>query len=163
MERVLFLCKKWESLEPDSTSKVCMRTILVAFYQGLACAASYQKKRSKALLSKLESSIEVMKKASGFSEWNFANKKALLEAELLSIKCQDAKSEEKYDYAIKRAQTSKFIHEEGLACEFAAKHYERTNDHEMAKSLFGQAEKCYRKWGSAKKAKLMMQAIEQIT
>ena len=139
-----------------------MRTILVAFYQGLACASLYLKKKSKALLSKLIESIKVLKKASGFCEWNFANKKALLQAEMFSIECKDENAEEMYDYAIKRAQASKFINEEGLTCELAAKHYLRTNDHEMAKSLFGQAEKCYRKWGSEKKAQLMIKAIEQI-
>ena len=162
-ERVLFLCQRWESLDMDETSKVVMRTILVAFYHGLACASSYLTTKSKALLSKLKESIKVLEKASNFSDWNFANKKALLEAEMFSIICNDEKAEEMYDCAIKRAQASKFINEEGLTCELAAKHYVRTNDREIAKSLFGQAGKCYRRWGSAKKAQLMIKAIEQIS
>eukprot|EP00956_Cyclotella_meneghiniana_P022152 scaffold41388_cov125-Cyclotella_meneghiniana.AAC.5 len=72
-------------------------------------------------------------------------------------------AEQKYNIAIECARSSKFIHEEALACELAAKHYERNCDPDMAISLFRQAKKCYREWGSKKKVQHVAEAIERIT
>lgn len=99
--------------------------------------------------------------ASNFSEWNFQNKLSLLEAELLSVQ-RKKEAETNYKNAIRRAQTSKFTHEEALACELAGKHYERNMNKDTARNLYAQAERCYRDWGCGKKADQMCAMIKKI-
>ena len=52
-----------------------------------------------------------------------------------------------YDASIAAARSSKFIHEQGLACELAAFHCLKYEDINEAVSLLRQALECYTKWG----------------
>ena len=161
-ERVIYLAKKFESLHEQDKARMPMRIILVSFYHGLAMAEAYRRKKGRNRLRILNLMISVLKKASGLSSWNFKNKLLLLEAEKLSIVGNET-NKPNYDLAIKSSQSSKFIHDEALACELAGKHFERTKNFKEAIKLYKQAEKCYRKWGTEKKANQMKDIIRRIS
>jgi ribosome-binding protein aMBF1 (putative translation factor) len=65
-----------------------------------------------------------------------------------------------YDASIAEARSSKFVHEEGLACELAGNHYESLENIEKAVSLFEQAKQCYKAWGSQWKTHQMAEKIK---
>ena len=65
-----------------------------------------------------------------------------------------------YAAAIRYACSSRFIHEQGLACELAGYHYKRNGDMSDARSLFEQAKKCYTDWGSQMKVDSITRALE---
>jgi len=58
-----------------------------------------------------------------------------------------------YDAAIAASSSSKFIHEQGLACELAGFHYTRIEKYDTAREFFNQAKTCYNEWGSQMKVK----------
>ena len=53
-----------------------------------------------------------------------------------------------YVASINSAKASGFIHEQGLACELAGKHYKKVGDNSSARTFFNQAKVCYTQWGS---------------
>ena len=61
-ERAQFWAKKWHSLKDDEKGRVCMRNILLAFYDGLSCAMIYRRKPMNMLLLKIQKSIAVLTK-----------------------------------------------------------------------------------------------------
>jgi hypothetical protein len=53
-----------------------------------------------------------------------------------------------YAAAILASRSSRFVHEQGLACELAGFHYKKIGDLRRACSFFNQANLCYTEWGS---------------
>ncbi|KAL7478293.1 hypothetical protein ACHAW6_004062, partial [Cyclotella cf. meneghiniana] len=106
--------------------------VYVRFYHGLASIALQRRRKWRNPPKNTEKLIEVVQNASVCSEWNFKNKVSLLMAEKFSLCLQDSEAEVEYDVAISAAQSSKFIHEEGLACELAGAHHERLGKIEKA-------------------------------
>ena len=68
-----------------------------------------------------------------------------------------------YCTSIEAAHESKFVHEEGLACELAGMHYERVKNIEQALCLFKQAQDCYDYWGSRMKVRMMQEKIQHLS
>lgn len=99
------------------------------------------------------------------SSWNYNNKILLLEAEIYSATRKNKKKAKKlFDASIKAAKSSKFVHEEGLACEFAAYHCLKHDDNnEDASKLLKQALDCYTKWGSQVKMNSVKRQLEKIS
>lgn len=86
--------------------------------------------------------------AKGASSWNFDNKLLLLEAEQCFLMDNEEMALEKYDAAITAAKDHRFVHEEGLTNERAARfhmHYGRTRE---ALVHYTQAKTCYERWGA---------------
>ena len=160
LERVIFLAKKFQSLDEEGT-RMPMRVILISFYHGLAIAGIYRRRKNKKLLAILEKAISVLEKASEMSSWNYRSKLLLLQAEKMSIVNQ--KMEPNYDIAIKASHASKFMHDEALACELAGKHFERKKELKKALSLYRQAERCYIDWGTEKKANQMKEMVTRLS
>ncbi|KAL3822373.1 hypothetical protein ACHAXA_010851 [Cyclostephanos tholiformis] len=96
----------------------------------------------------MRQSIQVLKSAAELSSWNFQNKVELLEAEEFSHDGNHNKAMASYLAAINSAQSSSFIHEQGLACELAGYHCKNVGDRDAAWSFFDQAKRCYTEWGS---------------
>ena len=103
-----------------------------------------------------------MSRASECSDWNFKNKTSLLKAEQFSLSSDDQQAAKEYGTAIKAAQASRFIHEEGLAAELAAMHHQRLGNNTTALSLFSQARECYKRWGSNAKVRQVTEKISQV-
>eukprot|EP00804_Cyclotella_cryptica_P010062 CCRYP_020488-RA/>CCRYP_020488-RA protein AED:0.04 eAED:0.04 QI:1274/1/0.66/1/1/1/3/40/1007 len=159
MERVCHKSKLWEDLDDSMKKKVPFRVIYIAFFSGLASASlySYGKKNSQRHLSNVAKSLAILEKAANFSKWNFENKASLLRATMLAITAEDdAVIQSEFNRAILASQSSKFVHEEGLACELAGIHYKKRGMKSLALSFFGQAELCYKSWGSHVKVRQMM-------
>jgi len=140
------------------------KSIVSEFYFGLTAIKIFQRKGKKVWINRTEKSIASMKKAAENSEWNFQNKVYLLEAELSSVSKHIDNDEalEKYNKAIEAAKRSKFIHEEGLACELAGFHCNRVGDKTNALNFLSRAKECYNEWGSRMKVKFIDNEIQQI-
>jgi hypothetical protein len=121
------------------------------------------RKKKKKSISDIDRILEIVDHAAQCSTWNFRNKAALLTAEKLSLRSQNTDAEVAFGNAIEAAQQSRFVHEEGLACELAAMHYERLKKTSKAVTFFQQAEKCYAKWGSQLKVDKMQGKIRRLS
>jgi hypothetical protein len=85
-----------------------------------------------------------------------------LKAAYLSIVDKNANAEKEFGAAILASKASKFVHEEGLACELAAMHHMRRGYDHLALSLFQQAKSCYKTWGSHVKEDHMTSQIDSL-
>jgi len=105
--------------------------------------------------------IVSMKVAASHAESNFRNKLELLEAEQYGITSlqNSVTALYAYDMAIASARKSKFIHEEGLACEKAAFYCKRMKDNEKALVYFNRARECYEKWGSTVRVEFIQKEL----
>eukprot|EP00804_Cyclotella_cryptica_P020127 CCRYP_014899-RB/>CCRYP_014899-RB protein AED:0.03 eAED:0.03 QI:211/1/1/1/1/1/6/342/1334 len=162
-ERVKSMAKKWEFSIDAHSRMLNLRVAYISFYYGLSLVSLRRRKRSKNVPEKVIMMLEVLKTAADRSEWNFKNKVSLLKAEKLSCCLDNSAAEAEYDIAIAAAKSSKFIHEEGLACELAGMHYKRLKNNEKAVALFNRAERCYKYWGSQKKSFQMAEKAKQIS
>jgi len=83
-----------------------------------------------------------------------------LEAEYFSLNGNNEEANSSYAAAIASARSSKFVHEQGLACEYAGFHYKKIGDHVSAWDFFNQAKQCYAEWGSQTKVGIMARQLE---
>ena len=97
------------------------------------------------------------------SLWNYQCKIHLLEAEMLSARGKKDMANVSFNAAISAAKSSKFIHEQGLACELAALHCLKHGDKRNGKSLFEQARECYIKWGSQVKVDYVAKELQKMS
>lgn len=84
----------------------------------------------------------------------------LLEAENFSFQNNPDDARASYAAAITSARSSRFIHEQGLACELAGKHYKKIGDIRSAWSFLNQAKQCYSEWGSQVKVDAVNRQLE---
>jgi hypothetical protein len=84
----------------------------------------------------------------------------LLEAEQFSFENNNQEALLSYAAAIRSACSSRFIHEQGLACELAGYHCKKNGDFSAARNHFDQAKRCYADWGSQMKVDCVTQALE---
>lgn len=103
--------------------------------------------------------LDLLKASAQHSTWNFRNKVHLIEAEMNSLEFRLNEAKASYAAAITSARCSRFVHEQGLACELAARHCKKQNDMASAHSFFTQAKQCYEEWGSDMKASKMDEEI----
>jgi hypothetical protein len=109
--------------------------------------------------------IAAVKNAASGSEWNFAGKLQLMEAEHRSVLHRGFSFDQIlacYDSAIAHAKQSRFIHEEGLACEKAGLFCKKVQDYGRAQSYFNQARACYSEWGSSVKVAFIQNELNNL-
>jgi hypothetical protein len=87
----------------------------------------------------------------------------LLEAEQFSLRNHNSKAQASYAAAISSARSSGFIHEQGLACELAGRHYKKIDEFRSAWSFFDQAKRCYTEWGSQMKVDYVTQQLDSLS
>merc|ERR1711957_1075057 len=75
-----------------------------------------------------DDAITALKPAAELSAWNYRNKVFLLEAEMLSFEKRNDEARSSYAAAISSSCSSRFVHEQGLACELAGLHYKKIGD-----------------------------------
>jgi len=78
-----------------------------------------------------------------------------LEAEFHSLQQNNKVAQELYAASISAAESSKFVHEQGLAAERAAFHFKKLGDREKARDNFILTKECYSAWGSSKNVDLI--------
>ena len=127
--------------------------LMALFYHGLNAFILMRKGKLK--VSKLkqipQDALRQLRAAEELSKWNYRNKVFLLQAELFSLECKNDEARAAYAAAITSARASRFIHEQGLACECAGFHCKRVGDQNQAWDFFNQAKICYNQWGSSMK------------
>ena len=75
----------------------------------------------------------------------------MLEAENFSFLGKNEEAKASYTAAITSAQCSRFVQEQGLACELAGQHYKKIGDNLSALTFLNHAKQCYAEWGSKMK------------
>ena len=132
------------------------------FYSGLA---SYQAFRETKAVIWMQRGRSRKDKIKHFNDdgcpWNFEHKFFLLEAEEHFCDANFKMAHECYQKAIISARAHKFINEEALACEFAAKFYLHTGDLAMSLEHFTLAHEKYHEWGALGKADLLFRYIKE--
>ena len=133
---------------------------IIRFYYGLNLLEMLKK---KSIISKHREVVEViesMKDAVTHANANNRNKLELLEAELHGLDARHNKAEALYDASIASAKRSKFIHEQGLACERAGLYYKKMGSMQNALAYFQQAHACYKDWGSIVRAEVIQRELD---
>ncbi len=140
--------------------------LLATFYY---CLNSFKLSRKGQLIktAKLrqisKDAYTILNEAEELSKWNYRNKKFLVQAEMHSYEGKIDEAEASYGAAIMAARASKFVHEQGLACEYAAFHCKRNDKLEHAMNFFHQAKQCYDEWGSPMKVDFCIRQLNEIT
>ena len=135
------------------------------------------KKKKKAIKSK-DAALKAMAATKGIassSEWNFAGKYHLLEAEVLAVEMKHCHGNftasqfashhsimALYDSSIAHAKQSRFIHEEGLACEKAGLYCKKVQNYVGARNYFNRAHMCYLEWGSSVKVEFIQNELNSL-
>jgi PAS domain S-box-containing protein len=79
---------------------------------------------------------------------NFENRAALVGAEIARIEGRELDAERLYEQAIRSAHANRFVHNEALANELAARFYMARGFEKIAHTYLLDARDCYRQWGA---------------
>jgi predicted ATPase/GAF domain-containing protein len=126
------------------------------FYNALIQLATYtnsSKVEQKRLYRKMQASQNKIKKWAHHAPMNHLNKFFLIEAERYRILGREIKAADCYDKAIALAQEHKYLHEEALAYELAAKFYLDAGKTTIAEAYIQNARYRYLIWGATAKVK----------
>ena len=102
-------------------------------------------------LEKVATNQEKLRTWMHYAPMNYAHKFDLVEAEKCQVLAQKLEAIELYDKAIAGAKANKYIQEEALANELAAKFYLQWGKETIAATYMQQAYYCYAKWGAKAK------------
>jgi len=125
-------------------------------YDALARLAIYSESSTQVqeeLLKKITFSQEKMKQWAQYAPMNCLHKYHLVQAETARVLSQWFEAEEFYEQAIQGARENKYIQEEALAYELAAKHYLSRGREKFAQLYMKEAHYCYERWGATAKVK----------
>src|SRR6202023_2898641 len=87
----------------------------------------------------------------------FADKHALVLAEIARLERRDADAMRLYEQAIKSARAAGFVQNEGLAHELAARFFTARGFDTIAHACLREARRCYLRWGAAGKVRQLEQ------
>jgi PAS domain S-box-containing protein len=104
-------------------------------------------------LNRVTVNQEKMKKWAHHAPMNYLHKFHLIEAEKARVFGQVLEAEEFYERAISGASENKFIQEEALAYELAAKFYLERGRSKIAQTYMKEAHYAYTRWGATAKVK----------
>ncbi len=88
---------------------------------------------------------------------NFANRAALVAAEIARLERRDADAMRLYEQAIRSARDCGFVQNEGLANEVAARFYTARDFDTIARAYLREARRCYLRWGAFGKVRQLEQ------
>mmetsp|Transcript_7945 Transcript_7945/g.17919 ORF Transcript_7945/g.17919 Transcript_7945/m.17919 type:complete len:1329 (+) Transcript_7945:91-4077(+) len=134
--------------------------IVITYIHGLNSFQVLKRQNTSKLRLIPKNAIAALKTATSHSRWNFRNKVHLLEAENFSFQGNNEEAKASYAAAITSARCSRFVHEQGLACELAGHHYKKIGNHRSAWSFYDQAKQCYAEWGSQMKVDGITRQLE---
>jgi signal transduction histidine kinase len=124
------------------------------FYDSLAhlgVFADVSNPEQEALLNRVNTNQERMQKWAHHAPMNHLHKFYLVEAEKARVLGQVLEAEECYERAISGASENKYIQEEALAYELAAKFYLERGRLKIAQTYMKEAHYAYRRWGAKAK------------
>ncbi|MCU0445058.1 MAG: trifunctional serine/threonine-protein kinase/ATP-binding protein/SpoIIE family protein phosphatase [Microscillaceae bacterium] len=124
------------------------------FYYSLVLIAMFPKvarEQKSAILQQIDTNQRDLKLWAFHSPENNQHKYDLIQAELMRLSGQVLKAMDYYDKSIEGAKKSKFLPEEALANELAAKFYLDQDKEKIAKAYFQEAYHKYQLWGAKRK------------
>src|SRR6266478_5224569 len=138
------------------TSPSCFETAEYHFYGALSRAASWD----SAAADQRQQHFEALTAHHGqLGVWaencpeNFANRAALVGAEIARIQGRELDAERLYEQAIRSSRANGFAHNEALAHELAARFYAARGFETIAHAYMRNAWHCYLRWGGAGKVR----------
>jgi PAS domain S-box-containing protein len=93
---------------------------------------------------------------------NFADRAALVGAERARLEGRESDAQGLYEQAIASAHANGFVHDEGIACESAARFYLARGLAVPGKAYLERARSCYALWGAAGKVKQLEEQYPQL-
>src|ERR1700692_1690477 len=138
------------------TSPSCFETAEYHFYGALSRAASWdsaaadQRPQHFEALTAHHGQLEVW--AENCPE-NFANRAALVGAEIARIQGRELDAERLYEQAIRSSRANGFVQNEGVANELAARFYATRGIETIAHAYMRNAWHCYLRWGATGKVR----------
>jgi predicted ATPase/signal transduction histidine kinase/CheY-like chemotaxis protein/tRNA A-37 threonylcarbamoyl transferase component Bud32 len=126
------------------------------FHQCLALSVGYDYvdgEKQAQYLEKIKSNLEKFKLWSKHCPSTYLHQRLLIEAELARITGNVLEAEDLYDQAISSARENKFLQNEALASELAAKFWLSKGKEKIAKVYMSEAHYGYQHWGAACKMK----------
>ncbi|MGC1394487.1 MAG: AAA family ATPase [Coleofasciculaceae cyanobacterium] len=135
------------------------------FYNSLTHLAIYfdvSKSEQKRILKKVKVNQKKIKKWASSAPMNHLHKFYLVEAELYRVLGHQVKAIDCYDQAIALAKEYKYLNDEALAHELAAKFYLALGKMKIAQVYMLDARYCYRQWGAIAKVKDLEKRYPQL-
>jgi predicted ATPase/signal transduction histidine kinase/GAF domain-containing protein len=93
---------------------------------------------------------------------NFANRAALVSAEIARLEGRDLDAERLYEEAIRLAREHGFVQNEGIAGELAARFYAARGFETIAQAYLRNARYCYLRWGADGKVRRLDESYPQL-
>ena len=147
-EGLEYAIKTENYLDPNSG---LILVALLRFYDSLVRLAPYKEltpAQQKKNLAQVRENQTKMKYWATHAPMNYLHKYYLVEAEKYRVLNSKIKAMEYYDLAIANAKENKYIQEEALSYELAAKFYSYQGKNLIAKTYILEARYCYLKWGA---------------
>ncbi|MEH2238500.1 AAA family ATPase [Nostoc sp.] len=129
---------------------------LYYLYDSLAKLATYPESSDQTqgeIIKNVGVSQAKIKRWADYAPMNHLHKYHLLQAEIARVLGHFFEAEEFYEQAILGARENKYIQEEALAYELAAKHYLARGREKFAQTYMKEAHYCYERWGATAKVK----------
>ncbi|MBV8967456.1 MAG: PAS domain-containing protein, partial [Verrucomicrobia bacterium] len=126
----------------------------IHFYAALARAAIIDRPSTPEAIASYElisAHLEQLQAWTAKSPENFADRAALVSAELARLNGRRAEAMELYEQAIRLAHNNGFLPNEGLAYELAARFYTQNGFERFTRLYIAEARHCYSRWGARRK------------
>ncbi|MEP7099495.1 MAG: response regulator [Burkholderiales bacterium] len=133
----------------SSTMRVYAALARAAVFEGLPEA------ERRASLDRIREHLRAISALAKDCPDNFADREALLAAELARIEGRPADAERLYEQSIQAARKAAFVHGEAVASELAGRFYEGRGLLTVAQALIRNAHYCYQRWGALGKVRLL--------
>ena len=132
------------------------------FYLGLASFRIYRETREELWAQRAKKLIERFQSWNEQgSKWNFKHKLELMEAEEAYSNGDFGSAQVLYDEAVSTAKQHKFIQDEALANELAAKFHFATGNKSISLEYFIEAHEKYYTWNAYAKVKALYSSIQE--
>ncbi len=156
--------KNSEKAKKDlDAAKGLFQVVIFNFFDSLLRLAVYSdSSNKKGIIKQVVKNQRQMKKWADNAPMNHLHKFYLIEAELARVKGESQKAIKFYKLSIEGARENKFIQEEGLANEIAAKYWLGQEMGDYAKVHMNKAHRCYKKWGAHAKVKHLENRYPQL-
>ena len=135
------------------------------FHQCLALSVGYDYgdgEKQAQYVEKIKSNLEKFKLWSKHSPSTYLHQRLLIEAELARITGNALEAQDLYDQAIESARENKFLQNEALASELAAKFWLGKGKEKIAKVYMSEAHYGYQRWGAKRKVEDLEEKYPQL-
>ncbi|MEG4105748.1 AAA family ATPase [Microcoleus sp. S13_C5] len=135
------------------------------FHQCLALSVGYdcaEGEKQPQYVEKIKSNLEKFKLWSKHCPSTYLHQRLLIEAELARITGNVLEAQDLYDQAIESARENKFLQNEALASELAAKFWLGKGKEKIAKVYMSEARYGYQRWGAKRKVEDLEEKYPQL-